>query len=74
MIFSSPNKSKIRILQSIGRTLRKGINKDNATLYDIADNLTYKARKNYTLTHLFERIKQYDNEKFPYSIHQVRLK
>ena len=56
IIFASPSKSRIRNLQSIGRVLRKGSNKSKATLYDIADDISYKSRRNYTLNHLIERI------------------
>ena len=41
IIFSSPSKSRIRNLQSIGRGLRLKDNKSGATLYDIADDMTY---------------------------------
>jgi superfamily II DNA or RNA helicase len=54
VVFASPSKSRIRNLQSIGRVLRKGENKVKATLYDIADDISYKSRKNYTLNHLIE--------------------
>ena len=46
VIFASPSKSRIRNLQSIGRILRKGNNKSKATLYDIADDISFKSRKN----------------------------
>lgn len=68
VIFASPSKSRIRNLQSIGRVLRKGQGKDLATLYDISDDTTYKGRKNYTLNHLVERIKIYNEENFEYKI------
>jgi len=64
VIFASPSKSRVRNLQSIGRVLRKGDNKTKAVLYDIADDITYKSRKNYTLNHLIERIKIYNEENF----------
>jgi hypothetical protein len=64
VIFASPSKSKIRTLQSIGRGLRLGDNKETATLYDISDDLTYKSRKNFTLEHFIERMKIYNDEKF----------
>ena len=38
VIFASPSKSRVRNLQSIGRVLRKGENKAQATLFDIADD------------------------------------
>ena len=59
VIFASPSKSRIRNLQSIGRVLRKGSNKTKATLYDIADDISYKTRRNYTLNHLVEIIMIY---------------
>ena len=74
VIFASPSKSRIRNLQSIGRILRKGNNKTKATLYDIADDISFKSRKNYTLNHLIERIKIYNEEKFNYDIVNIPLK
>jgi len=74
VIFASPSKSRIRNLQSIGRVLRKGSNKDKATLYDIADDTTYNSKKNYTLNHFIERIKIYNEEDFNYEIIPITLK
>ena len=74
IIFASPSKSRIRNLQSIGRGLRLGDNKINATLYDIADDLTYKSKENFTLKHFQERINIYTEEEFDYEIHNVDLK
>ena len=74
VIFASPSKSIIRNLQSIGRVLRKGDKKTKATLYDIADDISYKSRKNYTLNHLIERIKIYNEENFNYDIVNIPLK
>ena len=74
VIFASPSKSRIRNLQSIGRVLRKGSNKTKATLYDIADDISYKTRRNYTLNHLVERIKIYNEENFNYDIISIPLK
>jgi superfamily II DNA or RNA helicase len=74
VIFASPSKSRIRNLQSIGRVLRKGKDKVKATLYDIADDCTHNSRKNYTLNHLIERIKIYNEENFNYEIITIQLK
>ena len=74
IIFASPSKSRIRNLQSIGRVLRKSDKKEKATLYDIADDISYKSRKNYTLNHLIERIKIYNEENFNYDIKNIPLK
>jgi len=64
----------VRNLQSIGRVLRKGKNKTKAMLYDIGDDCTKNERKNYTLNHLIERIKIYNEEKFNYDILSIDLK
>ena len=74
VIFASPSKSRVRNLQSIGRVLRKGDNKSQAVLYDIADDITFKSRKNYTLNHLIERIKIYNEENFNYEVLQINFR
>jgi superfamily II DNA or RNA helicase len=73
VIFASPSKSRVRNLQSIGRVLRKGNNKTKAILYDIADEIIYKSKKNYTLNHLIERIKIYNEEKFNYELIKINF-
>ncbi len=74
VIFASPSKSRVRNLQSIGRVLRKGENKSRATLYDIADDISTDRGNNYTLNHLMERVKVYNEEKFDYEIIDVKVK
>ena len=73
IIFSSPSKSKIRVLQSIGRGLRLGDNKNECKLFDIADDFSYKSRQNFTLQHFMERINIYNQEQFDYTIHRIKL-
>ena len=73
VIFTSPSKSRIKTLQSIGRSLRLNTNKEFATLYDIADDLSWKSKKNHTILHFIERVKMYDDEKFDYKIYNVNL-
>jgi hypothetical protein len=60
-------------LQSIGRVLRLGENKDSATLYDIADDLRHGPHTNFTLKHYEERIKIYSEEKFVFTSSNVRI-
>ena len=74
VIFASPSKSRIRNLQSIGRVLRKGDNKSKALLFDIADDISTDRGNNYTLNHLMERVKVYNEEKFDYEIIDLKLK
>jgi len=73
IIFASPSKSRIRNLQSIGRGLRLKDNNSHATLYDIADDISYNEKENYTLAHFKERINIYNEEDFNYEIHNVEL-
>ena len=74
IVFSSPSKSRIRNLQSIGRGLRLKDDNSAATLYDIADDLSHNEKENYTLAHFRERISIYNEEDFEYEIHNVDLK
>ncbi len=73
IIFASPSKSQIRVLQSIGRGLRKSDNNVNTRLFDIADDIRSKDKTNYSYIHALERIKIYKKEKFNFKIHKVDL-
>ena len=74
VVFASPSKSRIRVLQSIGRGLRKSDKGDiYTTLLDIADDFSYKDRKNFTLNHFLERINIYNEEQFEYQIDKIRI-
>jgi superfamily II DNA or RNA helicase len=73
IIFASPSKSQIRVLQSIGRGLRKSDNGSPTKLYDIVDNLSHGKHRNFTLNHGIERVKIYTQEKFKYKNFEVDL-
>jgi len=73
IVFASPSKSQIRILQSIGRGLRKSDDGRAAKIYDIADDIHWRKRKNFALKHSAERIKIYAKEKFKFQIHEVHI-
>ena len=73
IIFASPSKSQIRVLQSIGRGLRKSDNNVNTRLFDIADDIRSKDKTNYSYIHALERIKIYKKEKFNFKVHKVDL-
>ena len=73
IIFASPSKSKIRNLQSIGRGLRLKEGKESCSLYDVADDLSWKSWKNHTLKHFSERLSIYSEEKFNYKIVEVNI-
>ena len=74
LVFASPSKSRVRNLQSIGRVLRQSKDKVKATLYDIADDISTDKGNNYTLNHLMERLKIYNEEQFNYEIIEVKVK
>ena len=73
IVLASPSKSKIRVLQSIGRGLRQGDTKDSVIIFDIADDLTFRNQSNFTLNHFQERINIYNEEQFNYEISKVKL-
>ena len=74
IIFASPYKSQIRVLQSIGRGLRIAGDKEQLNLFDISDDLSYNNRQNFTLKHFGSRIEIYNQEEFDYEIIPVKLK
>lgn len=81
VVFASPNKGRIRNLQSIGRGLRKAGAKTDCTLIDIGDDMCLRSKKsgkvvyqNHTLRHFAIRINTYAEEAFPYRIYPIELK
>ena len=74
IVFASPSKSRIRNLQSIGRGLRLGDNKQEATLFDISDDFRIGKYTNYSLHHFVDRVRIYDDEKFNYKFYNINLK
>jgi superfamily II DNA or RNA helicase len=75
MIPAQPSKSKIRVMQSIGRMLRLHEEKEQvgATLYDIVDDFSYGKTENYSVQHYKARLRLYDADKFEYKIYNVRI-
>jgi superfamily II DNA or RNA helicase len=74
IIAAAPYKGRIKVLQSIGRGLRlDGDNKIHCTVYDIADDFTWKNKSNTTLDHFVERVRIYNEEEFQYQIYKVDL-
>lgn len=69
MLYSN-SKSRIQVLQSIGRGLRLHQTKNKVIIYDIIDDLSYKTRtgkikKNYCMQHYDERLEFYNEQEFP---------
>lgn len=72
-VFVHPSKAKIRVLQSIGRILRKLPGKTEAKVFDIADNMMYKKHKNTTLEHFLFRLEAYQLEQHPIIFKEIIL-
>lgn len=74
IIFAHPSKSRIRVLQSIGRVLRVLHSKGTSILYDIVDDLRIDNKVNYSYKHFMERVKLYLTEDFSYKMMSFSLK
>jgi superfamily II DNA or RNA helicase len=74
IIFASPFKSVIRLLQSIGRGLRMAEGKTKMNLIDIVDDFSGgNKKKNFTFNHFIERLRHYTEEKFEYKIVKIKI-
>jgi superfamily II DNA or RNA helicase len=73
VLFSSPTKSRVRTLQSIGRGLRTSETKTSMTLYDISDDMRYKDKLNFTAQHFKDRIVIYNSENFKHKVYEIDL-
>ena len=73
IVFASPSKSRIRVLQSIGRGLRQSEDKSKVKLFDVSDNISYKSRQNFTYRHFLQRLNIYKEEQFKYEINRINL-
>ena len=60
-----PGKSFIRVIQSIGRGLRKGHDKNHVEIYDITSTCKFSKK------HLTERKKYYAEANYPYTIRKI---
>ena len=73
IVFASPSKSRVRVLQSIGRGLRQTEDKTMVKLFDVSDNISYKSRQNFTYRHFLQRLNIYKEEQFKYEINRINL-
>lgn len=71
LMFCQNIKSKIKVIQSIGRTLRKHDSKETARLIDIIDDLN---GKNFSIKHAQSKLELYDREGHPYKVKEIDLK
>lgn len=61
-------KSFIRVIQSIGRGLRKAADKNKVHVYDIASDLKYSKK------HMAERKKYYKEQRYPYKEQKIEYR
>jgi len=65
LVLVEPGKSFVRVIQSIGRGIRKAADKDNVLIWDITSNCKFAKR------HLAERKKYYTEAQYPYTIEKA---
>lgn len=65
LVLIEPGKSFVRVIQSIGRGIRKAEDKDFVNIWDITSTCKY-AKK-----HLTERKKHYKEAKYPYTVDKI---
>jgi len=66
LVLLEPGKSFVRVIQSIGRGIRKAEDKDFVQIWDITASTKYAKR------HLTERKKFYKEAKYPFTIEKVK--
>jgi superfamily II DNA or RNA helicase len=66
LVLLEPGKSFVRVIQSIGRGIRKAEDKDHVEIWDITATTKYAKR------HLTERKRFYKEAKYPFSIEKVK--
>jgi superfamily II DNA or RNA helicase len=65
LVLLEPGKSFVRVIQSIGRGIRKAEDKDFVQIWDITSTAKYAKR------HLTERKKFYKEAKYPFTLEKV---
>lgn len=66
LVLLEPGKSFVRVIQSIGRGLRKADDKDFVDIYDVSSKCKFSNR------HLLKRKKFYDQVNYPYSVTKIK--
>ncbi len=66
LVLLEPGKSFVRVIQSIGRGIRKAEDKDHVEIWDITASTKYAKR------HLTERKRFYKDAKYPFTIEKVK--
>jgi superfamily II DNA or RNA helicase len=66
LVLLEPGKSFVRVIQSIGRGIRKAEDKDHVEIWDITASTKYAKR------HLTERKRFYKEAKYPFDVQKVK--
>jgi superfamily II DNA or RNA helicase len=66
LVLLEPGKSFVRVIQSIGRGIRKADDKDSVQIWDITSTCKYAKR------HLTERKKFYKEAKYPFTLEKIK--
>lgn len=67
LVLLEPGKSFVRVIQSIGRGIRKAEDKDHVEIWDITSACKYSKK------HLTERKKFYKDAKYPFTVTKVNI-
>jgi len=67
LVLMEPGKSFVRVIQSIGRGIRKAKDKDHVQIWDITSSCKFSKR------HLTTRKKFYKEANYPYTVNKVNL-
>lgn len=67
LVLLEPGKSFVRVIQSIGRGVRRAEDKDFVQIWDLTANTKYAKR------HLTERKRYYKDAKYPFTIEKVKI-
>ena len=67
LVLVEPGKSFVRVIQSIGRGIRRAEDKDFVQIWDLTANTKYAKR------HLTERKKFYKDAQYPFTIEKVKI-
>ena len=67
LVLLEPGKSFVRVIQSIGRGIRRAEDKDHVEIWDITSTCKYAKR------HLTERKKYYKEAKYPFTVTKVNI-
>lgn len=68
LVLLEPGKSFVRVIQSIGRGIRKAKDKDHVEIYDVTSNCKFAKR------HLTQRKNFYKEANYPFSIKKISYK